>query len=138
MQTTMLIAQNSVEQKDLGVASSAATFFRSIGGSFGVAMFGAIFNHRIFSYLVGVGNRPLAEEVKKGGANSLSGSHGALPSELLHGIAVATSSIFFWSIFISAVVPILALFVQHITLRTTKGPEPSTVLDDAESLVLAD
>ena len=36
MQTTMLIAQNSVEQKDLGVASSAATFFRSIGGSFGV------------------------------------------------------------------------------------------------------
>ena len=43
MQTTMLIAQNSVEQKDLGVASSAATFFRSIGGSFGVALFGAIF-----------------------------------------------------------------------------------------------
>ena len=34
MQTTMLIAQNSVEQKDLGVASSAATLFRSIGGSF--------------------------------------------------------------------------------------------------------
>ena len=43
MQTTMLIAQNSVEQKDLGVASSAATFFRSIGGSFGVSLFGAIF-----------------------------------------------------------------------------------------------
>ena len=47
MQTTMLIAQNSVEQKDLGVASSAATFFRSIGGSFGVSLFGAIFANRL-------------------------------------------------------------------------------------------
>src|SRR5262249_20260799 len=46
MQTTMLIAQNSVAQKDIGVASSAATFFRSIGGSFGVALFGAIFVRR--------------------------------------------------------------------------------------------
>ena len=47
MQTTMLIAQNSVEQKDLGVASSASTFFRSIGGSFGVSLFGAVFNHQL-------------------------------------------------------------------------------------------
>src|SRR6266545_4250768 len=37
MQTTILIAQNSVEPRDLGVASSGATFFRSIGGSFGVS-----------------------------------------------------------------------------------------------------
>ena len=44
MQTTMLIAQNSVQPRDLGVASSAATFFRSIGGSFGVSLAGAIFN----------------------------------------------------------------------------------------------
>ena len=46
MQTTMLIAQNSVAQKDIGVASTAATFFRSIGGSFGVALFGEIFVRR--------------------------------------------------------------------------------------------
>jgi len=42
MQTTMLISQNSVDYSDLGVASSTATFFRSIGGSFGVSLFGAI------------------------------------------------------------------------------------------------
>ena len=36
MQMVTLIAQNSVEQKDMGVASSTWTFFRSIGGSFGV------------------------------------------------------------------------------------------------------
>lgn len=51
MQTTMLIAQNSVEQKDLGVASSASTFFRSIGGSFGVSLFGAIFNNQLTANL---------------------------------------------------------------------------------------
>src|SRR2546421_301016 len=44
MQTTMLISQNSVGTKDLGVASSAATFFRSIGGSVGVPLAGAVFN----------------------------------------------------------------------------------------------
>jgi EmrB/QacA subfamily drug resistance transporter len=49
MQTTMLIAQNSVDQKDLGVSSSAAMFFRSIGGSFGVSLFGAVFNHQLAS-----------------------------------------------------------------------------------------
>jgi MFS family permease len=51
MQTTMLIAQNSVDQKDLGVSSSAATFFRSIGGSFGVSLFGAVFNHQLTAEL---------------------------------------------------------------------------------------
>ena len=49
MQTSMLIAQNSVEQKDLGAASGAATFFRSIGGSFGISLFGAIFANRLAS-----------------------------------------------------------------------------------------
>jgi EmrB/QacA subfamily drug resistance transporter len=139
MQTTMLIAQNSVEQKDLGVASSAATFFRSIGGSFGVAMFGAIFNHRLFDYLVGIGQRPLALEVKQGGANSLSGGTAALPHALLEGIATATSSIFFWSIFIAALVPILALFVQHIELRKAPIAAPTDeVLADVEVMATAD
>ncbi|MFD0822024.1 MDR family MFS transporter, partial [Micromonospora zhanjiangensis] len=53
MQTTMLIAQNSVEQKDLGAASGAATFFRSIGGSFGISLFGAIFSHRLAASAAG-------------------------------------------------------------------------------------
>ena len=43
MQMVSLIAQNSVQQKDMGVASSARMFFQQIGGSLGVAAFGAIF-----------------------------------------------------------------------------------------------
>jgi len=47
MQMVSLIAQNSVQQKDMGVASSARMFFQQIGGSLGVAAFGAIFARRL-------------------------------------------------------------------------------------------
>jgi EmrB/QacA subfamily drug resistance transporter len=47
MQLTMLIAQNSVELKDIGVASSTTTLFRTIGGSFGVALMGTLFANRV-------------------------------------------------------------------------------------------
>ncbi len=43
MQVLVLIVQNAVPHAELGVATSSATFFRSIGGSFGTAIFGAIF-----------------------------------------------------------------------------------------------
>jgi EmrB/QacA subfamily drug resistance transporter len=43
MQVLVIIVQNGVPQSELGVATSGATFFRSIGGSFGTAIFGAIF-----------------------------------------------------------------------------------------------
>src|SRR6202030_4140015 len=47
MQMVSLIAQNSVQQRDMGVASSARMFFQQIGGSLGVAAFGAIFARRL-------------------------------------------------------------------------------------------
>ncbi|MBV9060349.1 MAG: MFS transporter [Pseudonocardiales bacterium] len=43
MQVLIVAAQNAVDYRDLGTATSGATFFRSIGGSFGVAAFGAVF-----------------------------------------------------------------------------------------------
>ena len=43
MQVLVIIVQNGVAHSELGVATSGATFFRSIGGSFGTAIFGAIF-----------------------------------------------------------------------------------------------
>ncbi|MYT26069.1 DHA2 family efflux MFS transporter permease subunit [Streptomyces sp. SID7760] len=47
MQVLVLVVQNSVSYADLGVATSGATFFRSIGASFGVAIFGTIFTNRL-------------------------------------------------------------------------------------------
>ena len=44
LQVLVIAVQNAVDYKDLGAATSGATFFRSIGGSFGTAVFGAIFS----------------------------------------------------------------------------------------------
>jgi len=49
MQVLVIIVQNAVPHSELGVATSAATFFRSIGGSFGTAIFGAIFANVVVS-----------------------------------------------------------------------------------------
>ena len=51
MQVLVLAAQNSVDYKYLGVASSGSTLFRQIGGSIGVAVFGAIFANQLASNL---------------------------------------------------------------------------------------
>lgn len=47
MQSLILAVQNAVESRDLGAGTSAATFFRSLGGSFGVAILGAILSTRL-------------------------------------------------------------------------------------------
>ena len=43
MQVLILTVQNTVDFEDLGVATSGVTFFRTIGSSFGAAIFGSLF-----------------------------------------------------------------------------------------------
>jgi EmrB/QacA subfamily drug resistance transporter len=52
MQVLVIAVQNSVELSDLGVATSSTTFFRSLGGAFGTALFGAIFSSRLATNLI--------------------------------------------------------------------------------------
>jgi predicted MFS family arabinose efflux permease len=126
MQTTMLIAQNSVQQRDIGVASSASTFFRSIGGSFGVSLFGAIFNHTLTSSLTASIGPAAAAKLTASGASSLSGAAGVeLSFPVLSGIADGISNVFFWATFLAVVVPVLAIFIKHVALRS--GAEPGEV-----------
>ena len=49
MQVLVLIVQNTVDFSDLGVATSGVTFFRTIGSSFGAAVFGSLFNNFLHS-----------------------------------------------------------------------------------------
>ncbi len=51
MQVLVLAVQNAVDYKDLGVATSGATLFRSIGGSIGTAILGSIFSNRLAAEL---------------------------------------------------------------------------------------
>jgi EmrB/QacA subfamily drug resistance transporter len=52
MQVLVVVVQNAAPRRDVGVATSTATFFRSMGGSLGVALFGAIFAARLTSELI--------------------------------------------------------------------------------------
>ena len=82
MQVIMLLAQNSVEQRDMGVASSTSTFTRSIGGAFGVAIFGAIFSAQLHSGLENVG----ASGVASGTGQIDPATLDALPPSVLSGV----------------------------------------------------
>jgi hypothetical protein len=136
MQTTMLISQNSVDQKDLGVSSSAATFFRSIGGSFGVSLFGAVFNHQL--------NAELTTRLGAAGTRLTSGGGRVDPAALkqlptpirtgfLESLASAISHVFSWAILFAVAVPVLALFIKEIPLRgrDSQAPTPTGAADIA-------
>ncbi|MBQ1042087.1 MFS transporter [Micromonospora sp. C72] len=53
MQSLILAVQNAVSVRDLGAGTSSATFFRSLGGSFGVAILGAVLSARLTTELAG-------------------------------------------------------------------------------------
>jgi EmrB/QacA subfamily drug resistance transporter len=122
MQTTM-ISQNSVSPKDIGVASSAATFFRSIGGSFGLALFGTIFIRRMQDDLgrhIGAGN---AAKALGGGSGQVDPTAlNRLPDSVrmpfYHAISAGLAEVFVWAIPFAAMVGVLALLVREIPLRS--------------------
>jgi MFS family permease len=88
MQVLVLIVQNSVPHSELGVATSAATFFRSIGGSFGTAIFGAIFSNVLAGNLISqLGHVKLRAGLSTSGVTPA--ILNTLPPTVHHGIAVA-------------------------------------------------
>ncbi|MFG1841938.1 MDR family MFS transporter [Micromonospora sp. NPDC049175] len=132
MQTSMLIAQNSVEQKDLGAASGAATFFRSIGGSFGISLFGAIFASRLAN---SEGGRAFGGE--SGGAGMDLEKLKDLPAQarelVLGGLSDAISHVFLWAVVFTIAIPVLAWFIKEIPLRTAnEAPPQATPEEEAE------
>ena len=123
LQVLVIAVQNAVDYKDLGAATSGATFFRSIGGSFGTAVFGAIFSGvlagDIAAALHGV---PLP--------SGISASAGASPAVLEHlpavirdgyvaGFTQALHTVFLYATPIGAVAFILSLLLKEVPLRDT-------------------
>jgi EmrB/QacA subfamily drug resistance transporter len=118
MQITTLVAQNSVAPRDIGVASSSRTFFQQIGGSIGVAGFGAIFAHRLTAVMSA---RLPAVHLNSGGGqlNPVVVAH--LPALVQHvvfaAIAEAIQTVFFFAAPAAAAVFILAWFIKEVPLR---------------------
>lgn len=76
MQNLVLVVQNTTEVKNLGVATSAVTFFRSLGGTIGVAVMGSILGTVVAEDITsGVSGLPPEQQLEA--AKTLGG--GAIP-----------------------------------------------------------
>ncbi|MEU5769501.1 MFS transporter [Streptomyces asoensis] len=122
MQVLVLIVQNAVAYEDLGVATSGATFFRSIGASFGVAIFGTVFAGRLGDKLTDAfrGER-LPPGISVSGLESDPRGIASLPSALrpqaLHAYASAITDVFLYAAPVALLGFVLAWFLKEDPLR---------------------
>jgi EmrB/QacA subfamily drug resistance transporter len=116
MQITSLIAQNSVPQKDMGVASSSRAFFQQIGGSIGVSLFAVVFFNKLNSVMA-----PLSHGHAMNSSSLDPQKFVTMPAAeraiAFVGISHGLDAVFWWAIPITAAVFLLALVVKEIPLR---------------------
>ncbi|MEU0526539.1 MDR family MFS transporter [Streptomyces niveus] len=134
MQVLVLVAQNSVRYEDLGVATSGATFFRSIGASFGVAIFGTIFTNLLRNKLTdSLAGQRLPPGTSPGNLAADPRSVGRLPPALRSGVLDAYSSsitsVFLYAVPVVLVAFVVAWFLKEDKLRgSVTAPEVSETL----------
>ncbi|MCS0600956.1 MFS transporter [Streptomyces sp. LP11] len=132
MQITMLVAQNSVEMKDMGVASSSATLFRTLGSSFGVAIMGALFNHRVQDVMAeraGSLGASITEKSAQLDAKSLQKLPAVAREAYQHAVTSGVHAAFLLGAAIAVVVLVASVFVKEVPLRS--GPaQPSKAEGD--------
>lgn len=124
MQVVVVVVQNAVSYDDLGVATATATFFRSIGGSFGTAVFGAVFAGGLASNLAGraeeirlpPGVEPKDLEADPRVLDQLSPGQQA---GFLEAYADAIDVVFLTAVPVAIIGFVLAVFLKQLPLRTT-------------------
>lgn len=134
MQVLMLAVQNAVAYRDLGTATSSATFLRSMGGVFGLAIFGAIFSSKLSYWMPRL--------IPKESAASLAGQDPLhmtpaqlrhLPPQVHQGLIDAFSnsihSVFLWAIPFAVAGFLITLLLREIPLRERKKPVADTAED---------
>lgn len=116
MQVLVLAVQNSVEQKLIGVATSSATLFRQIGGSIGVAAFGAIFTNVLqnkLAVLIPAGVQ-LPQQLS---ANAVHELPVALRDDYLQAFGSALHSVYIISAGVAVFAFLLSLLMKNVPLR---------------------
>ena len=125
MQVLVVAVQNAVPYSDLGVATSGATFFRSIGGSFGAAAFGAVYANliagRIAHYLGGtrISARATAELSNPALLHKLPAP---VQVAVVHGVAATVQEVFLIATPIAGVAFLLTWLLPEVELRQTIRP----------------
>ncbi|MFD5907717.1 DHA2 family efflux MFS transporter permease subunit [Streptomyces massasporeus] len=122
MQVLVLIVQNAVPYEDLGVATSGATFFRSIGASFGVAVFGTIFAGRLGDQLTdafrGVRLPPgISVDTLEADPRGIAALPSGLRPPALHAYAVSITDVFLYAAPVALLGFVLAWFLKEDRLR---------------------
>jgi len=141
MQVLVIIVQNGVPHSEIGVATAGSTFFRSIGGSFGTAIFGAIFSNVL------VGN--LASHLHgiklPGGFSSADVTPAMLdllPAAVRHGFvdgyAESIQTVFLVAAPIAALAFLATWLIPQVELRkwshAAGEKKPEAVIESLESL----
>ena len=137
MQMVSLIAQNSVEQKDMGVASSARMFFQQIGGSLGVAAFGAIFARRLVQSLASAAGTGVHISASGGQLDpaTVDSLPAAVKQDVFAAIAHAVQGVFIWALPAAVAIFVLALFIKEVPLRGRTAPDAGESASQQAELV---
>jgi hypothetical protein len=135
MQTTSLIAQNSVGIRDLGAATGASTFVRNLGGSLGVAILGAIYTSQVTSTLTEAGVSGASVQSTGGLTPAvLQTLPVAAQTVVKQAIADGTHSLFLFAAAVAVAGFVVSWFVKQVPLRdSTRLPEP-TAEEKAEQI----
>ncbi|WP_257981221.1 MDR family MFS transporter [Streptomyces sp. CB02959] len=128
-QTTLLISLQSAELKDLGVASSTATLARSLGGSVGVAISGALFAGAVTGARTADGTPVNATGGAQPDPTVLARLPHALRQAYENAVADGTSRIFLFCTVLAALALLAGCFVKEVPLRTANTPQDNDTTD---------
>lgn len=132
MQTIVTAVQNAVHFRDLGVATSATTFFRSMGGAFGTALFGAVLNTRLSHHLTDLfGQLGMSTGGAPTGSLSDVSAIRALPPQIkqpvLEALVLSMQDIFKAALPFVVVAFLCGLLIPEVPLRTREAGEAGEI-----------
>ena len=115
--------QNSVDRRDLGTATGAATFMRSMGGSFGVAIFGAVLSNRLAHNLhsmLPAGATGISADRLKGSPAVILSLPPAIRGPVVHAFARSIDTVFLVAVPVALIGFLMTLLLREDPLRS--GP----------------
>ncbi|MEV8456068.1 MDR family MFS transporter [Streptomyces sp. NPDC052095] len=126
MQVLTIAVQNTVDYADLGTATSGVTFFRTLGSSFGTAVFGTIYANALKPNLTD----GITAAAQAGGdpatlakaAQSPAGLHALPPAQsapLAQAYADSLHTVFLWTVPVAVLGLVVAFFLKEVKLRDT-------------------
>ncbi|MFI9380579.1 DHA2 family efflux MFS transporter permease subunit [Kutzneria sp. NPDC052558] len=123
MQVLTIAVQNTVDYADLGVATSGVTFLRSIGSSFGAAIFGSIYSSQLATNLgTTLARNPLPQGVDPH-VTAVPALLHALPDAISRPIVQAYSdslhTVFLYAVPVGVLALLVSFFLKEVPLRDT-------------------